>query len=369
MTLADIEKFFEKWTPRWTACERDNVGIQIGYRSRKVSSILIALDVTPEIIDEAATAKADLVVTHHPLLFRPPSSISDSDPVGALVLSLAEKQIALFSAHTNLDSVADGVSFSLARALGVTRPEFLVPLKDTMMKIAVFVPEKYANAVASAMSESGAGVIGEYQSCSFRVSGKGTFRGSKRARPAIGKPLKFEEVEEVRLEMMLPRSRVTAVVAAMKSVHPYEEVAYDLYALANGNPNFGMGAIGNLTRSATLRSFLGEVKKVLHADSLRYTGSLSQKVNRVAVCGGSGSELLEDAIRANADVYVTADIRYHTFQSAKGRIALVDAGHFETEHLVLQSIADRLRSWARSNGEKIPVTVTKQSTNPIHSYS
>jgi len=243
-----------------------------------------------------------------------------------------------------------------------------VPLKDTMLKIAVFVPEKDANAVASAMADSGAGVIGEYKSCSFRVSGKGTFRGSKHSRPTIGKPLRLEEVDEVRLEMAVPRSRVTAVVAAMESAHPYEEVAYDLYTLENGNPNFGMGAIGNLVRPTTIRSFLGLVKRTLHADSLRFTGAFSQKVKRVAVCGGSGSELLEDAIRAKADVFVTADVRYHAFQSANGRINLVDAGHFETEHLVLRSIADRLRSWAKSKSEKLVVTVTKQSTNPIHSF-
>jgi len=368
MILADIENFFEEWAPRWTAWERDNVGIQIGRRSRKVSNLLIALDVTPDIVDEAVACKADLIVTHHPLLFRPPSSISDSDPVGTLVLSLAEKRIALFSAHTNLDSAAGGVSFTLARALGISKPAFLVPLKDTLVKIAVFVPQQDANAVAAAMAESGAGVIGEYQSCSFRISGKGTFRGSERSTPTIGKPLRLEEVDEVRLEMVVPRPHVTNVVAAMKSAHPYEEVAYDLYTLENGNPNVGMGAIGNLSKPMTVRAFLAQVKRTLHASSLRLSGSLSQIVKRVAVCGGSGSELLEDAIRAKADVFVTADVRYHAFQSANGRIVLVDAGHYETEHVVLSSIADRLRSWAKNKGEKLVITITEQSTNPIHSF-
>ena len=368
MILADIEKFFEEWAPRWTAWERDNVGIQIGRRSRKVSNVLIALDVTPEIVKEAVACKADLIVTHHPLLFRPPSSISDSDPVGALVLSLAEKRIALFSAHTNLDSAAEGVSFTLAHALGIAKPEFLVPLKTTLVKIAVFVPEQHADAVAAAMAERGAGVIGEYQSCSFRISGKGAFRGSKHSTPTIGKPLRLEEVAEVRLEMIVPRPRVTAVVAAMKSAHPYEEVAYDLYTLENGNPNFGMGAIGNLSRPMTVRSFLAYVKRTLHATSLRFSDSLSQTVKRVAVCGGSGADLLEDAIRAKADVFVTADIRYHGFQAANRRIVLVDAGHYETEHVVLNSIAGRLRSWAKTKGGKLVVTITKQSTNPIHSF-
>jgi dinuclear metal center YbgI/SA1388 family protein len=368
MNLADIEKFFEEWAPRWTAWERDNVGIQIGRRSRKVSSLLIALDVTPEIIEEAVTRKTDLIVTHHPLLFRPPSSISDSDVVGTMVLSLAEKRIALFSAHTNLDSAAGGVSYTLAQALGIAKPVFLMPLKNTLVKIAVFVPERQADAVAAAMASSGAGVIGEYQSCSFRMTGKGTFQGSARSSPALGKALRREEVSEVRLEMIVPRSRVTAVVAAMKSAHPYEEVAYDLYTLENGNPNVGMGAIGELSKPMALRAFLSRVKRTLHATSIRFSGSVSQTVKRVAVCGGSGSELLEDAIRANADVFVTADVRYHGFHSASGRIALVDAGHYETEHIVLNSIAERLRSWAKARNEKLVVTLSKQSTNPIHSF-
>jgi dinuclear metal center YbgI/SA1388 family protein len=368
MILADIEKFFEEWAPRWTAWERDNVGIQIGRRSRNVSNLLIALDVTSGIIEEAATRKTDLIVTHHPLLFRPPSSISDSDPVGAMVLSLAEKRIALFSAHTNLDSAPGGVSFTLAQILGIAKPAFLMPLKDSLVKIAVFIPEQHVDTVAAAMASSGAGVMGEYQSCSFQMTGKGTFRGSARSTPALGKPHRLEKLAEVRLEMIVPRPRVTAVVAAMKSAHPYEEVPYDLYTLENGNRNVGMGAIGDISKPMSLRAFLSRVKRALQSNSIRFSGSLNQTVKRVAVCGGSGSELLEDAIRDKADVFVTADVRYHGFQAANGRIALVDAGHYETEHIVLNSIADRLRSWAKARNEKLVVTISKQSTNPIHSF-
>jgi dinuclear metal center YbgI/SA1388 family protein len=368
MNLADIEKLFETWAPRWTAWERDNVGIQIGRRSKRISNILVALDVTPDIVREAIATKADLIVTHHPLLFRPASSVSDSDPVGALVLMLAEKRVALFSAHTNLDSAVGGVSFTLAGVLGIDKPAFLVPLKDTLMKVAVFVPEQHADMVATAMAERGAGVMGEYRSCSFRTTGKGTFRGSEYSSPTIGKPLQLETVDEIRLEMIVPRSCVTAVVAAMKSAHPYEEVAYDLYTLENGNPNFGMGAIGNLSKQMTVRAFLAHVKKKLHVGSLRFSGSPAQTVQRIAVCGGSGSELLEEAIRAKADVFVTADVRYHGFQSADNRIILVDAGHYETEHVVLNSIVDHLRSWAKSRGENLVVTKSKQSTNPIHVF-
>jgi dinuclear metal center YbgI/SA1388 family protein len=368
MILADIERCFEAWAPQWTAWERDTVGIQVGRRSQRVSRVLVALDITPAIIDEAIARKIDVIVTHHPLMFRPLSSLSDANPVGTMALVLAEKRIALFSAHTNLDSAVDGVSFMLARALGVTKPRFLAPSTDMLAKIAVFVPAKDVDMVSAAMAERGAGVIGEYESCSFRAEGKGTFRGSAQSAPTVGKPLRLEEVPEVKLEMIVPRARVDAVVTALKSVHPYEEVAYDVFALENSSPNFGMGAIGDLTKPVSLRAFLTMARTSLGAASLKHTGSLNQRVHRIAVCGGSGSELLEDAIRGKADVFVTADVRYHGFQAAHKRIVMVDAGHYETEQVVLPAIARRLESFAKSEDEKIVVTVTKQSTNPIHSF-
>jgi len=368
MKLTDIEQFFESWAPLWTAWERDNVGLQVGRRSRRVKNVLLALDVTPEIVSEAIQKKVDLIVSHHPLLFRPPSSISDSNTIGSILLSLAESRIALYSTHTNLDSATDGVSFALARALGIQKASFLAPIKDSLVKLVVFVPDEHVDRVAAAMAEAGAGIVGQYERCSFRIHGKGTFRGSERTQPFSGKPLQLEEVEETRLEMIVPRARVKAVVAAMKTVHPYEEVAHDLYTLENLNPNFGMGVIGDLPRAITVREFLTKLKKAVHADSVRFSGALAQKVQRIAMCGGAGSELLEHAIGAKADLFVTADVRYHTFHEAAGRIVLVDAGHWETEQVVLPVIASKLRAWAASKGETLFVSVTQRSTNPIHSY-
>ncbi len=366
MTVADFERFFDEWAPRWTAWERDNVGLQVGNRSRRVKNILVALEVTPEIISEAIAKKADLIVSHHPLLFRPTSSITSSDTVGKLVLTLAENKIALFSAHTNLDFARDGVSFSLARALGLENVRFLAPLKDSLVKIAVFVPEEYVEPVTAAMATAGAGVIGNYSSCSFRLKGTGTFRGGEQAKPFVGKPQKLETVEEVRLEIIAPRARVNDVIAAVKAVHPYEEVAYDVYALENTNPNFGMGALGELPKSMLLKSFITRVKKALSAESVRYVGDPGQRVRRVAVCGGSGSDLLHEAAAAGAEVFITADVRYHTFHDAKGRIALVDAGHWETEHSVLPAIERRLREAIRQAGDAVQVSITDHSTNPTH---
>jgi len=368
MTVADIEKFFDMWAPRWAALERDNVGLQVGDSLQSVKRILVTLDVTGEVVSEAERKKVDLIVSHHPLLFRPPSTITSSDRVGRLVLRLAQKKIAVFSAHTNLDSARDGVSFSLARVLGLRNIRFLTPLKDTLVKVAVFVPEEHVEKVTSAMATAGAGVIGNYTSCSFRLRGKGTFKGSQDTRPFVGKALQMEIVDEVRLEMLAPRATLPDVITAMKNAHPYEEVAYDVYPLQNADPNFGVGAIGELPRPLTLKALLNRAKKRLNAESLRYVGHLDRQVHRVAVCGGSGSELLNEAITAGADVFLTADVRYHAFHEARDRIALVDAGHWETEHTALPAIERRLREFINQTGDEVQVFLSQCSTNPTHSH-
>lgn len=366
MTIADIEQIIEAWAPKWTAWERDNVGLQVGDRTRNVSRVLVALDVTEQIVKEARAKKVGLIVSHHPLLFRPPSSITATNDIGRLVLSLAESKIAVYSAHTNLDFTKQGVSFALAETLGLNKIKFLSPLKGMLAKIVVFVPADHVDRVAEAMSSAGAGVIGEYSSCSFRLSGTGTFRGSFRSHPVVGKAGRLETVEEVRLEMIAPRARVSAIVAEMKQVHPYEEVAYDIYPLDNESPSYGMGAIGELTTAQTLQTFLKHAKRALKAEALRFTGDLRKKIKRVAVCGGSGSDLLSTALSAKADVFVTADVRYHTFHAA-GDLALVDAGHWETEQVILEPLADRLRRAAKQMKQRFEVFVTQYSTNPTHS--
>lgn len=366
MTIADIEQLFENWAPRWTAWERDSVGLQVGDRHRRVRKVLVALDVTHEVIREAVVKRADLIVSHHPLLFHPPSSITTSDETGSLILSLAEKKIAVYSAHTNLDFTRGGVSFALAEALHLRAIDFLSPLEQTLVKIAVFVPTGYVDAVAGAMSKAGAGAIGNYDSCSFRIGGMGTFRGSESANPFLGEKGKLETVEETRIEMIAPRARVSAILEKMKSAHPYEAVAYDVYPLHNTNPDFGMGALGTLAKPMDLRSFLKQIRITLRAEAVRYTGRLNKKVQRIAVCGGSGSDLLTHALSAGADAFVTADVRYHTFHAAGERIALIDAGHWETEQVILKPIVERMKRLARSKGESLGVFTTTLRTNPTH---
>jgi dinuclear metal center YbgI/SA1388 family protein len=363
--VINIIQLFEDWAPNWVAWEKDNVGLQVGDKQNKITKILITLDVTKQIVSEAISKKVELIVSHHPLLFRPPSAIIVNDPIGELVLQLAEHKIALFSAHTNLDFAQGGVSFALAEILGLKNIRFLTPLKNSLAKIVVFVPDGHVERVRNAMTQAGAGIIGNYSSCSFVAKGTGSFYGSKASNPFLGKHRNFEFVEETRLEMIVPRALVSGVVAALKDVHPYEEPAYDIYFVENSNPNFGMGALGTLPKSQSLELFLKSIKRTLNVVALRYTGSLAHKIQTVAVCGGAGSDLLPDAIAEKADAFITADVRYHTFQKASHSIALIDAGHWETEQIILKPIAARLRSAARAAHEPLTVFITKYKTNPI----
>ncbi|MEX1139597.1 MAG: Nif3-like dinuclear metal center hexameric protein [Bacteroidota bacterium] len=365
MTVKDIEEIMEQWAPRWIAWERDNVGLQVGDRSAPVRRILLCLDVTEEIVAEAASTKTDLVISHHPLLFRPASSITSSDPVGRMILKLARHGIALYSAHTNLDFTRDGVSMVLAQTLGLQNIHFLAPLKGLLAKIAVFAPGKSIQNVLDAMAKAGAGVIGNYSHCSFQIDGQGTFLGLEKSNPAVGTKGKLESVGEVRLEMILPRANVPVVVAAMKSAHPYEEVAYDVYPVDNESVEFGMGAVGELKTPVALKSFLAHIRKTLNAEGLRMSGNPATRVKTIAVCGGSGSDLIPQAIRVHADAFVTADIRYHSFHDA-GSLALIDAGHWETEVPVLGVIRSRLAAACEDRRETIHVSITKNKTSPIH---
>ena len=366
MTVRDIEEILEAWAPREVAGEGDNVGLQVGSPSKRVRRILLALEISDSVLQEAVQKKVDLIVTHHPLIFRSLRSVTDSDRAGSFVSALIRNEIALYSAHTNLDFTRNGVSFALARALGVRGVKFLSEISGSLKKVAVFVPQDHVEGVARRMAEAGAGIIGNYEYCSFRTSGTGTFRGMEGAKPFYGKIGNYETAEEVRLEMIVPRWALNQTLFAMKKSHPYEEVAYDVYPLENENSNYGAGTIGDLPRAIRLRQFLLHVRRSLTANGIRYTGILEEHVRRVAVCGGSGSELLGAAVQQNADVFVTADVKYHTFQEAQGKIALIDAGHYETEQVVLGAVADELRKAIRDRKQQLRVLTTRQGTNPIH---
>jgi dinuclear metal center YbgI/SA1388 family protein len=365
MRVQDIQEIIETWAPREIAWEKDNVGLQIGSGWKSVQRILVALEITPQVISDAKRKKADIIITHHPLLFHPLRSITDLTDQGRFVQQLVQSDIAVYSTHTNLDFTRNGVSFVLAESLGLTEIDFLLGGSSGMKKIIVFVPPEHVEAVAEEMASAGAGIIGDYDKCSFRINGTGTFRPRSGASPFVGTVGNLEKVPEVRLEMLVPSWRLQAVIRNMLEVHPYEEVAYDVYPLENQTKDSGAGAIGSLKKAMSLRRFLSRIRATLRIRSLRFSGDLSSDVRRVAVCGGTGGSLLPAAIGEKADVFVTADVKYHTFQDARDKIAVVDAGHYETERPVLDAAVSHLRKTIKKKGEKVEVFLTSVVTSPI----
>lgn len=368
MIVRDVERILESWAPKEIAWERDNVGLQVGDHDRRVKKILVTLDISEEVVREAEKKKVDLIISHHPLLFRPPRSITNTDRIGRVIVSLIKSQISVYSMHTNYDFTTGGVSYALAERLGLKNVEFLQHQQDHLRKITVFVPIDYVEKVMEAMAKSGAGVIGRYDHCSFRVAGTGTFRGQKGTKPSLGRAEELEQIDEIRLEMIAPSWKMQDVVAAMRGVHPYEEVAYDVYVLDNQHTNYGAGAIGTLDQQITLKGFLQRMKVRLDIPTVRFAGDLGQRINIVAVCGGSGVDLLDAAISRDADVFVTADIKYHVFEAATGKIALVDAGHYETEQPSLDRIIGHLEKQFVETKQHIQVLKTSVTTNPVQYY-
>lgn len=367
MRVREFAQLLESWAPREVAWEKDNPGLQCGDPSAEVHGILISLDATEEVVREAQRKRRNLILTHHPLLFRPVRSVTPETYTGRVLEACLRWRIAVFSAHTNLDFSPGGTSEALAASIGIPQVTPLHRPFHLQRKIVTFVPEKDVERVAAAMGNAGAGSIGEYDLCSFRTEGTGTFRGSSRATPAVGRTGRLERVPEIRLEMVVPAWRVDPVVRAMRAAHPYEEVAYDVIPLDTAHPAYGAGVVGDLRPAIPLRRFLASISRGLGAKGVRYTTGRGTLLRRVALCGGSGSDLLEEAIRSGADAFVTADVRYHTFQEARGRIALIDAGHYETEYPVVRTLARRLRAHLRRTGISLPVDAATTSTNPIHS--
>ncbi len=370
-SIRDVAEALEAWAPPGSAQSYDNVGLQVGDARRRVERAVVALDLTPAVIEEARARRATLILTHHPLLFRPLRRLTPEGFVNGLALRLAEAGIALYSIHTNLDAAHGGVSFALAEELGLTEVRFLEPLADSLYKLVVFVPRTHLGAVREALAAAGAGRIGDYEACAFAVEGTGYFRPGAGARPFIGEaggPL--ETVEEVRLEVEVARWDLARVVRAMKAAYPYEEVAYDVYPVAQPGTRTGLGAVGRLPEPEPLRAFLRRVAERLDAGSLRYVGDDEARVETVAVCGGSGSDFVRHALRAGADAYVTADVTYHTFfdvldAEGRPRMAFIDAGHYETEAVTEKLLCE----WLRARFPSVEWFRTRTRTSPIRTFA
>jgi dinuclear metal center YbgI/SA1388 family protein len=342
-SIQDLVGLLHVLYPPELAEDWDNVGLQVGDPAAPLERVLVALDPVSDALRAAVDAGAQALVTHHPLLFRPISRLTPHDAVGEVIWQAVRSGVAVISVHTNLDSAADGLNRWLAELLGVERSEPLQPAPGNFLKLVVYVPTSHVEQLSTALFSVGAGQVGAYDECSFKTVGSGTFRPGAETRPFIGEPGRSEQVEEIRFETIVPRRCLARVLEKMLKVHPYEEVAYDLLPLENRTPDAGLGRIGRLVRPLSLEAFVGTVKERLDCSQLRLAGRLEREVSKVAVCGGSGAGLLQTAQRQGADVLVTGDVKYHEARQAEELgIALIDAGHFGTEKLMIGRVAAKL---------------------------
>jgi len=329
----------------------DNVGLQAGDPGSTVTRVLVSLDPTEEAVAQALRRNCQALLTHHPLILRPLKNITPSDETGRTTLTAIRNNISLIAAHTNLDSAPQGLNDWLAARLGVQDTAVLEETSAELVKLVVFVPRDHAESVAEAIFSAGAGHIGKYSHCSFRVAGTGSFLPGDEAQPYLGRRGELEQVDEVRFETILPRRLSGKVLDKMLRAHPYEEVAYDLYPLHNRLQGSGLGRYGTLSADTTLHEFALQVKEALGISTLRLVGDPQRTVRKVAVCGGSGASLLGVADRHGVDALVTGDIKYHEARQAEQRgIAVLDAGHFGTEHIVIAGLASALEAEAQRRG-------------------
>lgn len=368
MSVGDLIKYLDGWAPPGAAWERDNVGLQVGSKGQQIRNIMLCLELDEKVLKESIRKKCNFIFTHHPLIFNPIKKLDTDKSLEAQLISLAIKNnITIYSAHTNLDFTKDGVSFELAKVLKLKNIRFLEQQESNQFKIVTFVPKKNLEKVAQAVFSAGAGIIGEYENCSFQTDGLGTFKGSAKSNPAVGKKGIFESVNEVRFEFIVDSWKLNDAVSALKKSHPYEEPAYDIYPLKNKNVNYGYGTIGDLDKPMTEKNFLSHVVKSTKAANVRFCKGTGKPIQKVAVCGGSGAELINAAIANKADAFVTADIKYHPFQAAEGKILLIDAGHYETEIHSLNAVQRKLKK-VLSDDKKIKVLKYSGSTNPVKFY-
>ncbi len=346
LTVAAVVEFLERFAPPDLAADWDNVGLLLGDPAAPVGRLMTCLTLTPDVAEEAVASGVGLVVTHHPILFRAVKRLTASRPEGRMLLTLARAGVAVYSPHTALDNTTGGINDLLAQRLGLTG---VGPLRRRdgarQCKVVVFVPDAALARVADAMFAAGAGRIGQYSECSFRLAGTGTFFGSEATNPAVGEKGRREEVSEWRLEAVCPEGDAERVVAAIRRSHPYEEPAYDVYPLRTAVAAVGEGRIGRLPRPTTLREFGQAAKAGLNAAAVQTVGEPERPVELVAIVCGAGGEFLSDALRARADVLLTGEVRFHDWLTARAEgLALCLPGHYATERPGIEELAERLRA-------------------------
>lgn len=362
MRIRDITNAIEEFAPLSLQESYDNAGLIIGDPEAETDQALITLDVTEAVIAEAVKTGSKLIIAHHPLIFGGLKKINMSDPVERMVTECIRNGIAVYAAHTNLDNVRQGVNAMMAEKIGLTNLRILSPAGGMLRKLVVFSPSSHAGKVREALFGAGAGHIGNYDSCSFNLKGEGTFRAGEGSDPFVGNIGELHVEKEERIEVIFPAYMQSKLIRAMLKAHPYEEVAYDIYPLENRFEQAGAGMIGELEIPEETTDFLKRVKQSFGCGSIRHTEPVSRKVSKIAICGGSGSFLIKQAINAGADVFITGDVKYHAFFDADKKIVIADIGHYESE----QFTKDLLMNIIKKKFSTFAVRISEVNTNPIH---
>lgn len=343
MTIREITSCLEEHSPLSLQESYDNSGLLIGDPLAEAQRVLITLDITEAVLHEAVHKKCQLIISHHPLIFHGLKRITGNDPLQRMVMHAIRNGISIYAIHTNLDNSFEGLNMQICRKLGLTNCSILESQKGLLSKLVVFCPMDHADKVRQSLFESGAGHIGNYDCCSYNIKGSGSFRALEKANPFVGKKNEIHFEEEVRIEVIYPVAIEEKIISAMKSSHPYEEVAFDLYPIANRSGYSGSGMVGTLEKEMETRDFLARVKQALGLQVLKHSKtSPSSGIKKVAVCTGSGSFLIRNAIQAGADAFLTADLKYHDYFETDDKLLLTDLGHYESECGVKDLIHDIL---------------------------
>ena len=368
VTVADIVKRMELIAPSRLAEDWDNVGLQAGQMDWPVHRVQVALDPLPQVVAAACEAGVDLLITHHPLTLSPYKKIDFSSPFGAIIQQAAHSHLAIFTAHTNLDSAQGGLNDLLASKLALKKIARLLPAEAVAQcKLVVYAPVAHEEVVLKALFEAGAGKIGAYSSCSFRQRGTGTFMPGPGAQPYSGVPGTLSQVDEIRIESIVPETQLAAVVAHVRQHHPYETMAYDVYPLLASESPEGLGCIGVFENPIELHPLAMKIKEVMGLPAVKVTGPSDLLVKRAVVCSGSGASLLPLFLSADAQVFISGDWRYHDARQAEAiDRGLIDIGHFASEHIVVNDLAQRLQQDLNQNGLAVTVEACELEKDPFY---
>lgn len=364
MILKYILQEIEKFAPLAYQESYDNCGLLTGNKELEITGAILCLDCTEAVVEEAIKKKCNLIIAHHPIIFGGLKKLNGNNYVERTVIKAIQNNIAIYACHTNLDNVKLGVNKKIANKLGLINTHILAPKKSLLKKLVTFVPATHLGQVQNSLFNAGAGNIGNYDSCSFVLEGTGSFRGNENSKPFIGEKGKLSLEKETRLELIFETINESQIISALKQNHPYEEVAYDIYQLENTYQNIGSGMVGELEKPVSEIEFLERLKSVFMLKLIKHTPLLNKSIKKVALCGGSGSFLLKNAINSKSDIYISSDFKYHEFFEAENQILIADIGHYESEQftpeIFYEIISNKFPTFASY--------LTETNTNPVNYF-